>query len=247
MRPAPPRDEVVVWHDVECGAYAADLPLWRELAAEAGGPVLELGAGTGRVSLDLATRGHEVWGLECEPALARALRRRARQRGVRVCVHAGDARAFELHRRFALVIAPMQVVQLLGGSAGRRSMLAAIRRHLSRAGTFAAALADPLEGLPAEGALPPLPDVGEVGGWVYSSRPVSVREENGEIVVERVRELVSPNGELATSAAALRLERVDAEELGNEGQAAGFRALERRTVPATGAYVGSAVALMEAV
>ena len=44
----------VMWHDVECGSYVADLPLWRRLAAEAGGPVLDVGAGTGRVALDLA-------------------------------------------------------------------------------------------------------------------------------------------------------------------------------------------------
>ncbi len=37
----------VIWHDVECGSYAADLPLWRELAEEAGVPVLDVGAGTG--------------------------------------------------------------------------------------------------------------------------------------------------------------------------------------------------------
>ena len=37
----------MVWHDVECGGYDADLTLWRELAREAGGPVLDVGAGTG--------------------------------------------------------------------------------------------------------------------------------------------------------------------------------------------------------
>ena len=39
-----------LWHDLECGAYGEDLPLWRALAGEAGGPVLDVGAGTGRVS-----------------------------------------------------------------------------------------------------------------------------------------------------------------------------------------------------
>ena len=43
----------VIWHDVECGAYVADLPLWRELAAACEGPILDVGAGTGRVTLDL--------------------------------------------------------------------------------------------------------------------------------------------------------------------------------------------------
>ena len=49
-----------LWHDLECGDYADDLPLWRALAAEALGPVLDVGAGTGRVSLELAAGGVPV-------------------------------------------------------------------------------------------------------------------------------------------------------------------------------------------
>ena len=35
----------VLWHDLECGSYAEDLPLWHELAGTAPGPVLDVGAG----------------------------------------------------------------------------------------------------------------------------------------------------------------------------------------------------------
>ena len=52
----------VIWHDLECGGYVEDLPLWRELAGD--GPVLDLGCGTGRVALDLAARGVPVVGLD---------------------------------------------------------------------------------------------------------------------------------------------------------------------------------------
>ena len=45
-----------IWLEVECGAYAADLALWSELAREAAGPVLELGCGTGRVAVHLGGR-----------------------------------------------------------------------------------------------------------------------------------------------------------------------------------------------
>jgi SAM-dependent methyltransferase len=242
---APARD-AVVWHDVECGGYAADLPLWHGLAEAAGGPILELGAGTGRVALDLAARGHDVSALDTDPVLVAALVRRARERGLRVDASAGDARTFELRSRFALVVAPMQVVQLLGGPAGRRSMLAAARRHMRPGALLAMALADPLEGLPAEDALPPLPDVRELEGWVYSSRPVAMHESGESIVIERVREAVSPTGELHHSAATLALERVDAGDLAALGREAGFLELPSRSVPATESYVGSRVVMLEA-
>ena len=72
----------VVWHDLECGGYDADLPLWRELAREAAGGVLDVGAGTGRVALDLAAAGHDVTALDLDPALLDVLAR-ARGRGRR--------------------------------------------------------------------------------------------------------------------------------------------------------------------
>jgi len=109
----------VAWHDIECRGYEADLPLWRELAESAGGPVLELGAGTGRVALDLAARGHDVVALDADPALVDACAARAREGGLRLEAVCADARAFALGRRFALVLAPMQVVQLLVDAAGR--------------------------------------------------------------------------------------------------------------------------------
>ena len=59
----------VIWHDVEHGSYDADLPLWRQLADATGGPVLDLGAGTGRVSVDLAAQGHDVVALDSDPEL----------------------------------------------------------------------------------------------------------------------------------------------------------------------------------
>ena len=71
-----------IWHDVECGAYAADLRSGRSWPTAAGGPVLDLGCGTGRVALHLARRGHQVIGLDLDPeliaALARARRRASR-------------------------------------------------------------------------------------------------------------------------------------------------------------------------
>jgi SAM-dependent methyltransferase len=239
-------DEPVIWHDVECASYAADLDLWRGLCDERPGSVLDLGCGTGRVALDVAARGAKVTALDSDPALVAALAARARERGLHVRTAVADARSLELSRTFALAIAPMQVVQLLGGPARRAAALERLRRHLEPGGLFAAALADPFDGIPAEDALPPLPDVREQDGWVFSSTPVAVRPGRGSTVIERLRQAVSPGGELTESVALIELDRLSPGELESEAERLGFRALPRRLVPETDGYVGSTVVLLEA-
>jgi SAM-dependent methyltransferase len=239
------RPEAVVWHDVECGGYAADLGLWRELAADRGAcGVLDLGCGTGRVALDLAARGHAVTGLDSDPDLVRALASRARERGLEVEARVGDARALALERRFGLLLLPMQVVQLLGGGDGRGALLRGARGHLVPGGLLAAALADPWEGLDPEHALPPLPDMAEMDGWVVSSAPVAVRAEPGAVLIDRLRQAVSPRGELWEALATIRLDALAPQELEAEGRAAGFCVLPSRRVSETDLYVGSTVVLL---
>jgi SAM-dependent methyltransferase len=244
---SPALDERVVWHDVECGAYAADMPLWRQLAAVAGGAVLDVGSGTGRVALDLAGRGHDVWALDSDAALVGALERRARERGLRVRATSGDARTFDLGgATFALAIAPMQVIQLMGNASNRGALLQRVRAHLEPGGVFAAAIADPFEGEPAEMIGPPLPDVREQDGWVFQSQPIAVRPVPGGSEIDRIRQAVSPTGELNESFNTIKLDDLTAEELESDGRAAGFHVLERHSVPPIADYVGSAVVMLEA-
>jgi SAM-dependent methyltransferase len=239
-------DEAVIWHDVECASYSIDLPMWRALADEHPGPLLDVGAGTGRIALDLAALGHDVTALDSDPALIAALSSRARERALRVHTSVGDARAFDLGRKFALVIAPMQVAQLMGGEPGRAAMLRCVRAHLDPGGVFAAALADPLEDIDDEEVLPPLPDVREEGGWVFSSMPIAVRIEDGSTAIDRLRQAVSPAGELTESMDTVVLDQLEPEQL--ESEAGGlFRVLPRRTVPEDDRYLGSTIVMLEAV
>lgn len=235
-----------VWHDVECAAYSADLPLWRELAAAADGPVLDVGCGTGRVALDLASRGHDVVGVDADPELVQLLSDRARERSLPVRAVSGDARSLDLGSRHPLAILPMQVAQLLGGRSGRASMLAAMRRHLEPGGLLAIALADPFDGVPLGEALPPLPDILEQDGWVLSSTPVCVRDEGDAVAIDRHRQAVSPAGELTEESATIVLDTVAPVTLEAEGLTFGLRVQPARAVPHTRDYVGSTVVVLEA-
>ena len=232
----------VVWHDLECGGYDLDLPLWRELADREGSPVLDVGAGTGRVALDLARRGHEVVALDRDPALLGALRERGA--GLSVSTVAADARDFALDRQFALVIVPMQTLQLLGGPAGRARFLKCARAHLTGGGLLAVALADALQAFDEDHDQPPVPDLREVGGVVYASRPVAVRDLGDRAAIERVREIVARDGTRTVSDDVIELDRVDADELAAEAGGFGLRAQAPRRIPATLEYVGSTVAML---
>jgi SAM-dependent methyltransferase len=227
----------VAWHDVENGSYAADLELWRMLAAEAAGPILDLGAGTGRVARDLHAAGHEVHALDSSRELLATLEKRAPG----LPTFTADARHFELDERYALILAPMQLVQILGGPADRLAMLERVRSHLAEGGRFAAALANPYDAVSEEDRSPPYPDIIERDGWVYSSQPVWVREERGRIVIERRRQAVSPDGTVDEQLAPFALDVLDAREFEEEARGAGLTPNARHAIPETPDHIGSVV------
>jgi SAM-dependent methyltransferase len=235
----------VIWHDVECGGYAQDLSLWRSLADDHGDPVLDVGAGTGRIALDLARRGHEVVALDHDAALVAELARRAEE--LTVTAITADAREFDLGRRFALCIVPMQTIQLLGGAGGRRAFLECARRHLQPGGLLAVAIAPELDLFEVvDGGLAPLPDIREVDGVVYSSLPTAVRADREGFLLERRRERISASGSRSVEQDVIRLDRLTGNELESEAQAAELHPAGRAAVAATDDYVGSEVVLLRA-
>jgi SAM-dependent methyltransferase len=241
----------VLWHDLECGQYTADLELWRSLAEQEGDPVLDLGAGTGRVALDLARIGRRVVALDLEPLFLDELRRRAaREPAVvaeRVETVVADARDFAFPgRSFPLVLAPMQTVQLLGGADGRARFLRSVKGCLAPGGLLVCALADALEGFDAEHTEPPLPDVVERDGWVYVSQPVAVRPGPTGTTIERIRQVVSPRGRRTAEGDEIHLDTLDGDTLAAEAVALGFTDAGRGRIEATEEHVGSEVVLLRA-
>ncbi len=235
----------MIWHDLECGSYTVDLPLWRELADQHGDPILDVGAGTGRIALDLARRGHHVTALDSDADLVRELRRRAE--GLSVDAVQGDARDFRLESRFSLCIVPMQTIQLLGGSDERMAFLRCARLHMDAGGMLAIAISHTLELYEVVDGIPsPLPDICELEGVVYSSQPTAVRADADGFVLERRREVVALDGRRTASDDVIRLDRLSATQLQREGASAGLIPAGLRVVPATPDYVGSEVVLLGA-
>ena len=229
----------VMWHDVECGAYAADLPLWRGLARQAGGPVLDVGAGTGRVALDLARAGHEVTALDFDAELLAELEARAEGLPVRTLV--ADAADFDAgEAAFGLVAVPMQTIQLLPA---RDGFFAAARRAVAPGGLVALAIAETLESFEAEFELPP-PDTGEADGWRFLSQPTAVRDTAEGMRIERLRHTIGPAGERETEPNAIVLARVTAEGLVEEGEAAGLHRHATLHIAPTPEHVGSEVVVL---
>lgn len=240
MRPR--ESSAVVWHDLECGRYTADLPLWRALADREPGPILDVGAGTGRVALDLARHGHVVTALDSDPELLAALE--ARGDGAVATVLA-DAQGFDLGgATFGLILVPMQTIQILPD---RSAFLRAARRHLREGGLLAAAIAEALEGFEPDASALPVPDLARRDGWLYASQPIAVRERHGHSTIERIRTTLAPDGTRTAEPDSIDLASVSAESLATEAAPLGFAAEPAERIEPTEEHVGSEVALLRAV
>ena len=234
----------VLWHDLECGSYREDLALWHTLARAVGGPVLDVGAGTGRVSLDLAAHGVPVVALDAEAPLLAELDRRAA--GLPIETVVADARELALGRRFPLILVPMQTLQLLGAARGRAAFLSRALDHLEPGGLLAAALADAVDCFDSEHELPPLPDACEIDGVWYASRLLGVDDEGDRAAIHRRREIVGPGERYETEDVVVSLDRVSAAEVAAQARELGFARTGHLLVRETEEYLGSTVVVLRA-
>jgi SAM-dependent methyltransferase len=206
--------------------------------------VLDVGAGTGRVSLDLAARGVSVVALDVNASLLDALRHRAAGLSVETVV--ADAREFALPRRFALVLVPMQTLQLLGGPAGRAAFLRRARDHLEPGGRLAVALADAMDCFDEERDMPPPPDACEIAGVRYASQLLAVVDEDGRAAIHRRRDVTGSDGRSESTEAIVRLDRITADEVAAEAAGLGLITEPQLSIPQTDDYLGSTVVVLRA-
>lgn len=115
-----------------------DIEFFVEAATDAGGPVLELGCGTGRVLIPTARAGITITGLDASPHMLAICRQRLSDEpetvSSRVTVVQGDMRNFDIDETFNLVTIPFRPLQHLLTTDDQLSSLERIRRHLAAGG-----------------------------------------------------------------------------------------------------------------
>jgi SAM-dependent methyltransferase len=124
-----------------------DVAFFVEEARAAGGPVLEVGCGTGRVLIPTARAGVEIVGLDLSPHMLQVcgerVAREPEEVRSRVRLVRADMRSFGLARTFALVTLPFRPFQHLTTVEDQLSCLASIHRHLERGGRLVLDLFNP--------------------------------------------------------------------------------------------------------
>jgi ubiquinone/menaquinone biosynthesis C-methylase UbiE len=154
-----------------------DVAFWKHLASLEDGPILELGCGTGRITVPVARAGAAVIGIDrSAEMLARGQQRLRRARLTGASLVRGDIRMLPFRSRsgFRLVMAPYGILQSLTREADLKATLASVHRVMRKGGTFGIDL------------VPDLPR------WAEYDRKVSLRGRRGRAttvtLVESVRQ-----------------------------------------------------------
>jgi SAM-dependent methyltransferase len=161
-------------YDLENAEFAPQGPFYQALAEQTGGPVLELGCGTGRLTIPLARAGLAITGLDIVPAMLE----RAQQKTGDLSTGSGqalpvqwveaDVRRFQFETRFRLIFATTGVFEHMLTRQDQEALLARVREHLAPDGLFA-----------LDAALPKLVS----GGDVVEEQPwFSYEDEQGRTV-----------------------------------------------------------------
>lgn len=127
-------DAIARLYDPWSRSVVEDVSFYVEEAVRSGGPVLELGVGTGRIAVPTAAAGIEVVGVDRSEGMLEVARERAELAGVELDLRAGDLREPPVDGPFPLVTIPFRSLLHMETDGDRRAALRAVRGLLAPAG-----------------------------------------------------------------------------------------------------------------
>ncbi len=144
----PRAERLARYYDLDFRDVGYDAELYLRLAQEAGGPVLELGVGSGRLAIPLALAGHDVVGIDLDRSMLQRARRAWERLGPgpardRMQLHEADFHAFRTERRFGLALIAVNTFLLAEDDDARRSILVTMRESLRDDGIAAVEVGTP--------------------------------------------------------------------------------------------------------
>jgi len=113
-----------------------DIDFITNSANKFGGPILELGAGTGRLALPILEMGHTYTGIESSPAFVKCTKNKVQKFGDKATILKGDMRSFELDQKFQFIFIGFNSIFHLLTNEDVKSCFKYIHKHLTEEGTF---------------------------------------------------------------------------------------------------------------
>ena len=197
-----------------------DLAFYLREAERRGGPVLVLGAGTGRVPWELAVRGLPTLAVDPSEVMIETAEERRREEAAdvssRLRLVCADPRSLRIQERFPLVLAPHNALALMATLDDLDAMLATVRLHLAPQGTFVFDVLNPVWE-----HFPPADDPEDA--W----HPLEGIEPPRPIFAPHLRERVRSGEGTSEGIRRLRLRHFTVAEVDSALEEAGFAALER--------------------
>jgi SAM-dependent methyltransferase len=129
-------DAIAELYDPWSASVVEDVAFYLEEARRSGGPVVELGVGTGRIAVPIAADGIRVIGVDSSRGMLEVCARRAALVGVELDLRVGDLREPPVYERVPLVICPFRSLLHMHSDDDRRRVLQAARVLLVPGGRF---------------------------------------------------------------------------------------------------------------
>jgi len=180
-------DAIARVYDPWSRSVVEDVPFYVEEARRSGGPVLELGVGTGRIAVPVAAAGIEVVGVDLSAGMLEVARESAELAGVRLDLRRGDLRDPPVDGTYPLVLCPFRSLLHMQTESDRRLALRAVARCLAPSGAFVFDVFAPGADDIAETHgrwLEREPGIWERADWDESSRTLVLRLRSAEVEAE---------------------------------------------------------------